>query len=271
MRRAATAARLRRIYAALFLLFLFLPLALLVLFSFNDSVFISFPLRGFTLAWYRQLFDDESLVAALANSLRIALLAALLSTLLAMLACRALTRYALRGGSWALSTMMAPLVIPDLILAVSLLVSFQALGLGTGLHAVVLGHVVICLPLAVSILLPRYRQLDPALEEASRDLGAGSWSTFARVLWPQLASGCAASLLLAFSISFDEFLVAFFLSSTEQTLPVYIWGQLRFPARLPAVLALGSIIIVASCLLIAIAQRLAGRGTSLQPLKEPES
>ncbi len=270
MSAAATRAQLlRRGYVAFFLLFLFAPLALLVLFSFNDSVFISFPLRGFTLAWYRQLLDDDSLSAALGNSLRIAVLVALLSTLLGMLACRALTRHRVRGAGFALSAIMAPLAIPDLVLAVSLLIAFQALGLGAGLHAVLLGHVVICLPLAVAILLPRYRRLDPALEEASRDLGAGPVATFFRVQWPQLAAGCAASLLLCFSVSFDEFLVAFFVSSTEQTLPVYIWGQLRFPARLPAVLALGSIIIAASFLLIALAQWLTRGEVAGARIEEP--
>lgn len=246
-----------RLYVALFLIFLFLPLVLLPLFSFNDSVYISFPLRGFTFAWYRQLGDDASLAAALANSLRVAAFAALSSTLLGMLAARALSRYRIRGRAAIIAVLMSPLVIPDLVLAVALLVALNVVQLGPGLAAVVLGHVLICMPMSMAVLLPRYERLDMSLEEASRDLGSGPLMTFFRVSWPQLASACAASLLLGFAVSFDEFLIAFFVSSTEQTLPVYIWGQLRFPGRLPAVLALGSIIIVASGLLIAASQWLA--------------
>ena len=158
------------------------------------------------------------------------------------------------GAGAALGFISLPLFIPDIVLGLSLMMLLGAASLPLSLAAVVLGHLLICVPFAVTVLIARIEGFDGNLEEASADLGEGPWMTFWRVSFPLMLPGIVASLLLTFITSFDEFLLAFFLSGTEATLPVYIWGQLRFPERLPLVLALGTLILTASVALVILAE-----------------
>lgn len=251
--------RLRRVFSSGYLLYLYLPILILPLFSFNDSYYISFPLKSFTTRWYRELFADPSILAALFTSLQIAAAAALLSTLLGLMSARALTRHRVRGQKTIVGLIMLPLVVPELILGVSLLIMLNQASVGLGKWAVVLGHILICYPFSVAILMSRMEGFDTSLEEASIDLGSTHWQTFWRIVFPLALPGVIASVLLTFTISFDEFLIAFFLSSNEPTLPVYIWGQLRFPKKLPSALALGTVIIVVSFVVVAFAEWLRRR------------
>ncbi|HLU06765.1 MAG TPA: ABC transporter permease [Woeseiaceae bacterium] len=253
--------RLRQVFSSGYLVYLYLPIVILPIFSFNDSFYISFPLQAFTTRWYEELASDPSIIAALASSLQIAAATALISTFFGVLTARALTRYRLRYQKSMLAAIMLPIVIPELILGVSLLVALNQVGLGLGKWAVVAGHTLICFPFAVAILLSRFEGFDLALEEASLDLGESPWQTFWRVVFPLALPGIVASVLLTFTISFDEFLIAFFLSASEPTLPVYLWGQLRFPKKLPSALALGSLIIVASFIVVTIAELMRRRRT----------
>ena len=242
------------IYAFAYLAFLYVPVLVLPIFSFNDSQFIAFPLSGFTARWYAGLAADTAMQHALVNSLKVALTTALLSTLLGLTAAKALTRYRLRGAGAALGFMSLPLFIPDIVLGISLLLLLGTLGLPLSLAAVVLGHLLVCVPFSLTVLIARFEGFDTNLEEASADLGEDGWMTFWRVTFPLMLPGIIASLLLSFITSFDEFLVAYFLSGTEATLPIYIWGQLRFPERLPMVLALGAIILTVSVGLVILAE-----------------
>lgn len=237
-------------YAFAYLAFLYLPVLVLPVFSFNASEFIAFPLSGFTTRWYQNLLADTAMQHALGNSLEVGSVTALLSTILGLTAARAVTRYRMRGTAAVLGFISLPLFIPDIVLGLSLLLLLGAAGLPLSLAAVVLGHLLICVPFALTVLIARFEGFDRNLEEASADLGEDSWMTFWRVTFPLMLPGIVASLLLTFITSFDEFLVAYFLSGTEATLPVYIWGQLRFPERLPIVLALGAIILCVSVLLV---------------------
>lgn len=241
-------------YAFAYLAFLYLPVLVLPVFSFNNSEFIAFPLSGFTTRWYQSLLADTAMQHALGNSLEVGSVTALLSTILGLTAARAVTRYRMRGTSAALGFISLPLFIPDIVLGLSLLLLLGAAGLPLSLAAVVLGHLLICVPFALTVLIARFEGFDRNLEEASADLGEDGWITFWRVTFPLMLPGIVASLLLTFITSFDEFLVAYFLSGTEATLPVYIWGQLRFPERLPMVLALGAIILCVSVLLVIAAE-----------------
>ncbi len=243
-----------RAYAFAYLAFLYLPVLFLPLFSFNNSHFIAFPLAGFTTQWYRELFADEAMLHALGNSLEVGAATALLSTLLGLLAAKAVTQYRLRGTGAMLGFISLPLFIPDIVLGISLLLLMGAIGFPLSLAAVVLGHASLCVPFALTVLIARFEGFDRNLEEASADLGENAWMTFWRVTFPLMLPGIMASLLLTFITSFDEFLLAYFLSGTEATLPVYIWGQLRFPDRLPMVLALGALILVASVALVILAE-----------------
>mgnify|MGYP000450414397 FL=1 len=147
---------------------------------------------------------------------------------------------------------MAPLFLPEIIVAVSLLMIVLQVGAELSLLTVILGQVVFCLPYSMAVLTAGFDGFDRSLEEASLDLGETAFGTFRRVTLPVVAPAILSSLLVSFTISLDEFLLAFFLSGTEPTLPVYIWGQLRFAAKLPGVLALGSLMLALSiCLLVA--------------------
>jgi spermidine/putrescine transport system permease protein len=241
-------------YAIAYLAFLYVPVLVLPVFSFNNSEFIAFPLSGFTTRWYAALGADTAMRHALGNSLKVGLVTALLSTLLGLTAAKAVTHYRLKGTAAALGFISLPLFIPDIVLGISLLLLLGVTGLPLSLAAVVLGHLLVCVPFALTVLIARFEGFDKNLEEASADLGEDGWMTFWRVTFPLMLPGIAASLLLTFITSFDEFLVAYFLSGTEATLPIYIWGQLRFPERLPTVLALGAIILTVSVALVVLAE-----------------
>ena len=242
------------LYAFAYLAFLYVPVLVLPVFSFNDSQFIAFPLSGFTTRWYGALAGDSAMQHALGNSLKVGIVTALLSTMLGLAAARAVTRYRLRGAGAALGFISLPLFIPDIVLGLSLLMLLGAVGLPLSLAAVVMGHLLVCVPFALTVLIARFEGFDKNLEEASADLGEDGWMTFWRITAPLMLPGIIASLLLTFITSFDEFLVAFFLSGTEATLPIYIWGQLRFPERLPMVLALGAVILAVSVVLVICAE-----------------
>ena len=247
-------------YAFAYLAFLYVPVLVLPVFSFNNSEFIAFPLSGFTTRWYAGLAADTAMHHALGNSLKVGLTTALLSTLLGLTAAKAVTRYRLRGAGPALAFISLPLFIPDIVLGISLLLLLGAAELPLSLAAVVMGHLLVCVPFALTVLIARFEGFDKNLEEASADLGENGWMTFWRVTFPLMMPGITASLLLTFITSFDEFLVAYFLSGTEATLPIYIWGQLRFPERLPTVLALGAIILTVSVALVVLAEYIRNLG-----------
>jgi spermidine/putrescine transport system permease protein len=180
-------------------------------------------------------------------------IASLFSTVLGLLAAKALTR-GLAGGRFFLGLSTLPLFIPDIVLGIALLILVTSLSIPLSLSSVVIGHVLICLPFAIAVLMSRLEGFDVSLEEASRDLGENAWMTFWRVTFPLVLPGIVASLLLTFIVSFDDFLIAFFLCGTDTTLPVYIWGELRFPYKLPNVLALGASILAVSAALVALAE-----------------
>lgn len=253
------------LYAIAYLAFLYVPVLLLPLFSFNDSQFIAFPLTGFTTRWYQAMAADTAMQHALGNSLKVGGVTALIATFLGLLAAKAVTQYRLRGAGVALGFISLPLFIPDIVLGTALLLLLGALDIPLSLAGVVLGHLLVCVPFAITVLIARFEGFDPNLEEASADLGENALMTFWRVTLPLMLPGILASLLLTFITSFDEFLVAYFLSGTEATLPVYIWGQLRFPGRLPIVLALGAVILAVSVALVVAAEWLRNRGVK-QPM-----
>lgn len=247
-------------YAVFYLAFLYVPVLFLPLFSFNDSVFIAFPLSGFTTQWYMQMLADDQMLHALGNSLQVGSVTALISTLMALLAAKALTRYRVPAGAALLAFTSLPLFIPDIVLGISLLILLNLVAIPLSLLSVIAGHTLICVPFAITVLMSRLEGFDKNLEEASLDLGESGWMTFWRVTFPLVLPGIISSLLLTFIVSFDEFLIAYFLAGNEATLPIYIWGQLRFPYKLPSVLALGAAILVVSAVLVVFAEWVRSRG-----------
>ncbi len=249
-----------RIYAILYLIFLYAPILLLPIFAFNASTIIAFPLSGFTTDWFAELLTIPALHQSLKYSLIIALITAVVSTCLGIFAARAATRYSFPGKGGIIGLIMLPLVLPEIIVAVSLLVVLLGIGVTLSFWTVILGHVLICTPFTIAILNSAFMSLDGALEEAAYDLGENKWSTFRLITFPLIMPGIISSLLISFTISLDEFIIAFFLSSTEPTLPVYIWSQLRFPTKIPAIMALGTILVLLSITLLIIAEYFRRKG-----------
>jgi spermidine/putrescine transport system permease protein len=249
-------------YAFLYVVFLYLPVMFLPIFSVNTAATPKFPLNGFTWKWYEGLLRTPELAEAARNSLIVGVSAAILSTVFGILAARAITRYRFPGRRPINGLIMAPLVLPEIIIAISLLLVVLRLGIGLSLFTVMLGHVLICIPYSMTVLTSGFEGFDSSLEEASADLGESAFGTFRRVTLPMVMPAIISSLLVSFTISLDEFMIAFFLSGTEATLPIYIWGQLRFAAKLPGVLALGTLLLVASFVLMAIAEMLRRRAAS---------
>ncbi|CAH2401717.1 ABC transporter permease [Mesorhizobium escarrei] len=247
-------------YVVAYLVFLYLPILLIPLFSFNNSIQAAFPLQGFTFEWYATLFGNSALSGALANSLVIGATAATGATL-----CGITVSYMdLYGRSPFAATISAiarlPILIPGVIVGISLLILVNLIGFGPSRTAIVLGHILVALPTTVVIMKSRFAAIPKTIREAALDLGASDWTTFRRVMLPLSLPAIVSAFMLAFLTSFDEFIVAFFLAGTEPTLPLYIWSQLRFPKSLPTVMALGTTILAVSFVIAASAEILRHRG-----------
>lgn len=251
-------------YTVAYLAFLYTPSLLLPLFSINDSVYVTFPLKGVTFRWYGALADSPALLQAFRNSLKVGLGAAITSTILGTMAALAFTRCRVAFKGFFAGLISVPLVVPLVILGISLVIVLNKIGVPLSLKTVTFAHVVIGVPYAMAIMMARFEGLDASIEEASLDLGETPWMTFWRVTFPLALPALVSSLLMTFVISFDEFLLAFFMASDQVTLPVYMWGQLRFPNQLPIVLALGSAILIVSFIVVTLAQVLRARGGGLQ-------
>lgn len=247
-------------YAIVYLMVLYAPIVLLPIFAFNDSAIISFPLSGFTTKWFTEMADQPTLHEALKNSLIIAVSTSILSTLFGILAARASTRFMFPAKRSIMGLIMLPLVLPEIIAAVSLLAVFLGIGLPLGLLTITLGHVLVCTPFSIAILTAAFQSLDKSLEEAAYDLGETPISTFWLIILPLVMPGIISSLLITFTISLDEFIMAFFLGGTNVTLPVYIFTQFRFPQSVPTIMALGTILVLLSICLLAIAEYFRRRG-----------
>lgn len=250
-----------RLYAIAYLLFLYAPIVLLPVFAFNDATIIAFPLSGVTTQWFAALWTSPALHAAVGNSLAIAVTSAVLSTCLGLLAARAGVMHDFPMKRGVIGFIMLPLVLPEIIVATSMLVvAVNVLGLELSNLTVIAAHTLICTPFAITILNGAFQNIDPAMEEAAMDLGETRWGAVRLITLPLIAPGIVSSLLISFTISLDEFIIAFFLTGSNATMPVYIWGLLRFPAQLPVVMALGTILVALSVLLLTLAELFRRRG-----------
>ncbi len=249
------------IYVICYLVFLYTPSLMLPIFSFNDSVQMALPLKGFTLDWYLQIPTRPGLLEALGNSFKLAIPVAITSTTLAVIAARALTRYRMPGRGLALGFILLPMVMPGIILAFGLLVLALAANVNLSLRTVGVAHVVMTMPFLTLVVMSRLEGLGKSLEESALDLGENAWMTFWRITFPLILPAVGACLILSFISSFDEFIYALFLGGNQMTLPVYMWTQVRFPQTLPTILALGSCIFMGSAILILTAEWLRRMGS----------
>ena len=235
---------------------LYLPLGVLLVFSLNANTTLSFPLQGLTLGWYVQLFAAEAVLRSVRNSLLVAAGSSVAATLLGSMVAILAARYAFRAKRVLVGLAALPLVIPFIVLGVALLLLFSALRIERSLWTIGLAHTVVALPYTLLIVMARLAGFDGQLEEAAMDLGADYLTTLRRVILPLAAPAMLSAALTAFTVSFDEFALALFLAGTEPTFPVYLFSQLRFASRLPVMIALAVLLMLATLSLILLAERL---------------
>jgi spermidine/putrescine transport system permease protein len=247
--------RLLRGYYVVLLALLFLPIGILFLFSINSNTTVAFPLRGFTLEWYQKVFTQPSLLNAAWNSILIGVISSTLATLLGTAMAILMTRYKFRGKTALAALAVLPLIVPYVVLAVSLLVLFRALGIDLSWVTIAAAHVVVCLPFVVLIVFARLSGFDAALEDAAMDLGASYATTLRLVVLPIILPAVVAAWLVAFTVSFDEVALALFLAGRDPTFPVYLAGQIRFTSTLPVLIAAAVLLMAGSMTVLLIAER----------------
>jgi spermidine/putrescine transport system permease protein len=233
---------------------LYLPIALLFVFSINQNTTLSFPLKGFTLAWYEKLFATPALLHAVANSVIVAVSSSIAATAFGTMVALLLSRFDFRGRGALTGLAMLPLIVPYVVLAVALLILFHALGITLSLVTVAIAHVVVALPYTTLIVLARLIGFDQQLEEAAMDLGASYPATIRLVLLPIAAPAIVSAGITAFTVSFDEFALALFLAGRDPTFPVYLYGQLRFATTLPVLIATAVLLMAATLVLLVVAE-----------------
>jgi len=238
------------------LVFFYLPIVILVVNSFNASRFGS-GWQGFSLGWYARLFHEPEIWRAARNSLIIALSATALSVILGTTAALALHRYAKsRLQRFHYTLIYTPLVVPEILMGISLLMFFVAAQVRLGLTTIFLAHVTFCISFVAMVVLGRLQDFDYAVIEAAQDLGAGWWATTRKVLLPMLLPGLVAGGLLAFTLSIDDFVITFFVAGPgSTTLPIRIYSMIKFGSP-PLINALSTILLAITFTALALSQRL---------------
>ncbi len=249
-----TAGRFARTITWVSVFILYLPIVVLIISSFNESRFGG-EWTGFSLKWYQKLFDEEALWQAVRNSLLVACTTTVVSTILGTTAALALTRYqtTLQRFHWGL--LYSPLIVPDLLMGVSLLVLFALVHIKLGLLTVFLAHTTFCISYVAMIIQGRLRLFDKSIIEAGYDLGASSWDIFWRIKLPILLPAILGGALLAFTLSIDDFVISFFVVGPgAATLPIYVYSMIKFGAP-PLVNALSTLLLVVTFTLAWVGQR----------------
>jgi spermidine/putrescine transport system permease protein len=246
--------RLLRVFFGLVVAFLYAPILILLVFSFNNSELPAFPLSGFTLHWYHQFLQNGELRGSLETSALIAALSSVGAVLLGTLASLALARRRFRAKALFSALLLSPLVIPFVVFGISLLLLFHTLGVPRSILTVVIGHIVISLPYTILVLVPRLEQIDRELDEAAYDLGAGPLTAFRVVTFPLILPAIVSALLIAFTTSFDEYAVASFVVGPRETFPIFLYSALRFPSQLPQVIAVAVVVLCVSLVVVVAAE-----------------
>ncbi len=252
-------ARLGKIWLALILFFLYTPIIVMAFMSFNSSQYYQLPFE-FSLKWYEKLSVNAGIKDAATRSVLIALATSVIATALGTAASLALFRFEFRGKRFLQVMLFPPIAIPWLITGTAMLIFFYGVGLGRGTPSVVIGHVALALPYVIVVVSARLATFDPALEEAARSMGADGWTVTRRVTLPWISSGIVAGALFAFAVSFDQFVVSYFLSEPgDSTLPVLIYTSIR-KGFTPEINAVSTIIVVISMSVMLFAARFSNFG-----------
>jgi spermidine/putrescine transport system permease protein len=263
-KRTAVRAPLLAVFSTIVFAFLYLPIIVLIVYSFNQGGVGGFPPKHFTLQWYQQLLGDGSIWDSVLNSLLVALGAVALSLTLGLLAALALDRASFPGKLLFRRLVLLPLVLPGIITGLSLLMFVDRIGIQLSLVTVFLGHGTALIAVATTELFAGLQKMDRAQEEASLDLGATPWQTFWRITLPNLKLSLIASALLIFTLSMDEIAVTFFLLGRDNTLPLEIWARLRRGIT-PEINAISTLIFVLSVVLILVWYHIRARTLGREP------
>lgn len=260
-------------YSLAFFVFLYLPIGLIVAYSFNSNPINMMIWDGFSLDWYRSLFglstnlsenalyveSTDQLLAALRTSLVVALTTTAISTVIGTLTALALARYRFRLQRFYRVLLFMPMLMPDIVLGIALLIFFVGVGMPLGKGSIIIGHCTFLISYVFLIVSARLAGMDTRLEEASADLGASPWTTFRRVTLPQILPGVIGGALLAFIISMDDLVITYFIAGVDSTtLPVFIYGMIRRGIK-PEINAIATLLLIASLLIAALGLYLRNR------------
>ncbi|MEW4459013.1 ABC transporter permease [Labrenzia sp. ac12] len=254
------------VYGWLFLVFIYVPILLITVFSFNSNPVNMMIWQGFTFDWYRTIFgfptelneltlyveSTDQLYNAVLNSLTVALITTTVSTVLGTSVALAVARFRFRLKNFYRALLFMPMIMPDIILGIALLIFFVSFGFGLGLHTIIIGHCTFLSSYVFIVVSARIADMDDSLEEASADLGADGWTTFRRVTLPLIAPGVIGGAMLAFIISMDDLVITYFISGVDSTtLPVHIYGMLRRGIK-PEINAIATVMLVFSFIIASV-------------------
>lgn len=268
MKKSSTAGSLLTIlslrgWAVLVFAFIFAPIAAMIAFSFNADRFPALPWAGFSTTWYEQVFADPLIKRGLVNSLIVAISAAAMSTMLGFCAAYVDYRFRFFGKRFYMALATLPPTVPVVIMGVAMLTFQGRIGLSGTLYGVIAAHVVICAPFAMALVRMRLSDLGADIEAAAWNLGAGPWATLRQVVLPFCMPAIFASIFITASVSFDEFMIAWFISGQNETLPVRVLAMLQGQVS-PRINAIGTMVFTASMLLVILAQALTSRPAAVK-------
>lgn len=243
------------VIASFVLIFLYFPLFVVVLYSFNKNKVNSFPIQGFSFKWYQTMIQDQTLMQALGHSILIAVISTMIAVILSLLASLVLSKYNFPGKKLFTRGILLPLMLPGILTGVALLSFFQEIGIQQSMLAVILGHTTFLIAIILPQLLARLTTMNQSIKEASSDLGASGLQTFLYIILPSIKTALIGSAMLSFTLSFDEIPVTFFLNGIFSTLPLQIWGMTRNGIT-PEINAISTVIFIVSLFLIVFSTKL---------------
>jgi putative spermidine/putrescine transport system permease protein len=249
-----------RIWVALVLAFLFVPIVFIVVYAFNQSNIESWPISHFSLHWFAVAWHDPQVRSAFLLSVRVGLVATVLAMLLGSAVAFALHKFRFFGRDAISFLLVLPIALPGIITGIALNSFFSFTGIQLGTVTIVIGHTTFCIVVVYNNLIARLRRLPGSLTEASMDLGARGWQTLRLVTLPMAATALISGALLAFGLSFDEVIVTVFTAGAQNTLPLWIFGAIRLGQQLPEVNAVVTIVILLTIIPVVLAARFAGAG-----------
>ena len=247
-----------RAAALITLVFLYVPLLIVVLYAFNDSIGQAWPIQDYTTKWFSAAWNNEQVRQALPNSLVVATIATLFALTLGSLAAFAVHRFRFFGRNAVSFLLVLPIALPGIVTAIALNNSINNFGIPFGILTIIIGHATFCIVVVYNNVIARLRRTPTSLVEASMDLGADGWQTFRYVTFPAIRTAVVAGALLAFALSFDEIVVTNFTAGSTLTIPKFIYNNMRLPRNRPIVNVVAVAVILIMFIPVYIAQRMAG-------------